>query len=407
MKKSKRYQILFSVLLLSGITALAQPSKTQLEKERSALLQRIKTIQQIVKQTERQQKESIGQLEALNAQIASNSLLIQVTSQELTAIGQEIKQRQRTIINLEKDLAQLQKEYAAMVYVGTKALYNMHTLVFIFSPSSFYDLLYRLRCVKQYVRIRQQHCLEIGKTKALLQAQQEAAAQRMQIQEKLLCSRQEESQKLTSLKIKQAQLFRKLTQQHTQCTQELKQHNEAVKRLDKLIKEVIQQTLQATSSTNAQEAPSGRAPGAQTSTTQRLTRLFRKSRGKLPWPVKKGFISKRFGITPHPVLQNVQVENLGVDIQTHKGSQVYPIFEGFVKAIAVVPGMQRVVIIQHGTYHSVYARLKHTTIEVGQHVHARTPIGTVYTNHQGTTTVQLQIWQGTQKLNPIWWLCKQ
>jgi murein hydrolase activator len=55
----------------------------------------------------------------------------------------------------------------------------------------------------------------------------------------------------------------------------------------------------------------------------------------------------------------------------------------------------------------VYAKLAHTTIRVGQHVQAYTPLGTVYTDAQGTTELQLQLWQGTQKLNPAWWLSKQ
>ena len=411
MKKNKRHFV-FGAWVLGCIlsVAAAQPSKTQFEAERGVLLNRIKTIQQILRKTETQKKEGMGQLDALNTQIESNTLLIQTISQELGAINREIQQKQRVVAVLARDLTQLQKEYAVMVYVGAKALHDIHALMFIFSAPSFHNLVQRLRYVKQYTRIRQKHYLEIQKTKALLQAQQTAATQRMQAKNKLLHHRQTERHKLTRLKTQQAQLIGKLAQQHTQLTRELQQRNKAVKHLDKLITDIIQQALRAPK-TPAPSAPSAtqKAPAGpqKVHKHKKLTALFRKSRGKLPWPVKKGFINRKFGISAHPVLRNIQVESLGIDIQTPKGAQAYALFEGVVKAIAWVPGMNRVVIIQHGAYHSVYAKLINTTIKVGQYVQAHTPIGTIATNAQGTTELQLQLWQGTQKLNPVWWLRKR
>ncbi len=415
MKKNKRYWI-FSALVLgwAALAAAAQPSKTQFEAERTVLLQRIKTIQQILRQTETKKKEGIGQLDALNTQIESNALLIQAIGQALRAINQEIRQRQKVVAGLAKDLAQLQKEYAAMVYVGSKALHDIHALMFIFSAPSFHNLVQRLRYVKQYAHIRQKHFREIKKARASLQAQLAAAQQHRQAKNKLLQSRQAERSKLTSLKAQQTQLIERLAQQHKQLAKELQQRNKAVKRLDKLITNIIQQTLRAPVAPSPSKTlpPSTPptiqgAPAAAPQAMKKLTALFRNSRRKLPWPVKKGFISRKFGVGLHPVLRNVQVENLGIDIQTSKGAQAFAIFEGVVKAIAFVPGMNRIVIIQHGAYHSVYAKLKHTTIKVGQYVQANTPIGTINTDAQGTTELQLQLWHGTQKLNPVWWLSKK
>ena len=393
------------VLAVCWLTAAAQPSRTQFEAERALLLQRIKNIKQILQQTATQKKVGMGQLKALNGQIESNALLIQTLSQELQAIDQAIQQKQHAIAALEQDLAQLQQGYAAMVYVGAKTLHDIHQLMFIFAAPSFHQLVQRLRHVKQYAHTRHKHFLEIGKVKASLQAQQAAATQRRQAKTALLQTKQAEKAKLTGLKNQQTHLIEKLAQQHTQLAKELKQRNQAVQRLDKLITDIIQQDLQAQASTPAPDAlPSPLPTMPQPVNTKNLTARFRKSRGKLPWPVKTGFISSKFGIGPHLVLRNVQVENLGIDIQTQAAAQAYAIFEGIVKTIALVPGMNRVVIIQHGAYHSVYAKLKHTTVKVGQYVQAQTPIGTVYTDTQGTTELQLQLWENTQKLNPAWWL---
>jgi murein hydrolase activator len=408
MKKNKPYWI-GSIFVLCWITAAVRPSKTQFEAERSVLLQQIKNIQQILLQTATKQQEGIGQLHALNTQIESNKMLIQTIIQELETINQEIQQKQRAMESLTKDLAQLQTEYAAMVYVGSKTLHDIHVLMFIFAAPSFHNLVQRLQHVKQYARIRKTHCIEITKAKVALQIQQAATIQRIQAKNELLYSRQAESSRLHSLKAQQAQLLSKLVHQHEQLTKELQQRNKAVQYLDKLITDIIQQGLQGPKILPS-DTPlaTKKAPiPSRVVLPQRFTAPFLKSRGKLPWPVKQGFISKKFGIGPHPVLCSVQVENLGIDIQTQEGAQVYAVFEGMVKAIAFVPGMNRIVIIQHGAYHSVYAKLKHTTVRAGQYVQAHTPIGTVYTDSQGTTELQLQLWQGTHKLNPAWWLSKK
>ena len=408
----------FGLFALNCATSIARPGKTQFEAERTVLLKRIKNIEQVLHQTETEKKAGLGQLNALNEQISSNALLLQTIGQEVGATNQAIQQKQQAITTLEQELGQLKREYEAMVCIGAKALHDIHLLMFIFSSSSFHNFMQRLRYVKHYARIRQKHFGEIEQVKTALQAEKVAATQRMQAKRQLLNTRQAEKEKLTSLKNKQTQLVGQLGQQHKQLAKELEERNRAVNNLDKLISDLIQQELKAQAAeelSQTQEVPPI-APAAPSGTkrpapakpkaisTKTLTAPFRKNRGKLPWPVKRGFISGKFGICPHPVLRNVQVENLGINIQTQEGAQTYAIFEGVVKTIAFVPGMNQVVIIQHGAYHSVYAKLKHVTVKVGQYVQANALLGTVYTDGGGTTELQLQLWQGAQKLNPAQWL---
>lgn len=396
------------ILLLGWTTTVAQNNKTQLELERNALLQRIKTMEQVLQQTKTQKTAGINQVNAWNVQIEARTQLIQITHQVLRSIEQEIRQQQQRIATLTQDLAQLQKEYTAMLEVGVKSLHNMNPLIFIFSTPSFHVLSQRLQYIRQYARIRKKHCLEIVKLKTMRKDQQSDAIKRMHRQRTLLHQQQAEKKKLMHLKQQQTQLISKLNHRHTQLTQELQQHNQGVKRLNTLIQKIIPPPPRPVKPpTNTQASTKKPTQAGQSDTWQEHTSAFRKSRGKLSWPVKTGFISKRFGIAPHPIFSNVQVENSGIDIQSTPGASVYPIFEGVVKAIAVVPNMQHVVIIQHGSYHSVYARLQRTVVTVGQSVHTQTPIGVLYTDTKGISLLQLQIWRGTQKLNPHGWLRKQ
>ena len=134
------------------------------------------------------------------------------------------------------------------------------------------------------------------------------------------------------------------------------------------------------------------------------SRIFSKNKGKLPWPVSTGVVTGHFGTHAHPVFKRVQVENLGIDIQATPGTLVKAVCAGQVKAVAMVPGMQQVVIVQHGAYHTVYAHLSSTQVRIGQQLKALEPLGRLYTDKSGTTTLQFQVWRGGIKLNPLRWL---
>jgi murein DD-endopeptidase MepM/ murein hydrolase activator NlpD len=72
------------------------------------------------------------------------------------------------------------------------------------------------------------------------------------------------------------------------------------------------------------------------------------NKGRLPWPVDNGYISEGFGVRSHATLKGVKTNNNGVNISVRKGSNARTIFAGTVKAIFSVPGMEKVVLINHG-----------------------------------------------------------
>ncbi|MDB5235061.1 MAG: peptidase, partial [Hymenobacter sp.] len=169
---------------------------------------------------------------------------------------------------------------------------------------------------------------------------------------------------------------------------------------------------------NATAAPESDAPetAAEAAADRRAVRIaltpdaavlsssFAGNRGRLPWPVGRGFISQRFGRHPHPVLKNVTVENRGVDIQTGAGEAVRSCFDGKVLTIANIAGMNTIVMIQHGDFFTVYAKLRSVSVREGQRVSAREVIGTVATDAEGTSEVQFQVWHNSANLNPQTWL---
>ena len=103
----------------------------------------------------------------------------------------------------------------------------------------------------------------------------------------------------------------------------------------------------------------------------------------------------------------VLVDNLGVDVQTKKSAVVRSVFDGKVTAVAVVPGMQSVVMIQHGEFFTVYAKVENVKVKMGDIVSRKDVIGTVHTKSDGVSEVQFQIWKTNAKLNPEKWIFKK
>ena len=69
--------------------------------------------------------------------------------------------------------------------------------------------------------------------------------------------------------------------------------------------------------------------------------------------------------------------------------------------------MNNVIIIKHGNYFSLYARLKNLKVEKGDIVKPGDYLADVITNNEGTTELHFQIWKNNIKLNPEKWIYRK
>jgi len=137
-----------------------------------------------------------------------------------------------------------------------------------------------------------------------------------------------------------------------------------------------------------------------------LSNSFESSRGRLPWPVEKGFISQGFGRYHHPIAEKVEMENFGVDISTAHNASARSVYDGKVLKVLSVDGKEWTVIIQHGDYYTVYTNLSRVNVQAGQDIHTKQPIGTVNMNDEGESIINFQVWKGGTKLNPETWIAR-
>lgn len=137
-----------------------------------------------------------------------------------------------------------------------------------------------------------------------------------------------------------------------------------------------------------------------------LSNNFESNKGKLPWPVEKGFISLGYGPYKHPIAEKVTLYNNGVNITTNTGANVRACFEGTVSRVFTMDNKNWNVIISHGRYFTLYMNLSKVFVKLDQKVSTKQNIGTAAVNEDGESVVNFQIWVETNKVNPEPWIAR-
>lgn len=383
----------FLCLVLAG-WAFGQKNKTQLEQEKRENLKRIAEAEKILTDTERERKVTLGQLQAINQQISAREGLINSLNEEIGLLDGEIQTLSIVVNALQADLKHLKEEYARMIYAGYKTSRGYGTLTFLFSAKTFNQLFMRLKYLEQYAEARKNQAQQIEEVSRELADQRNKVEIKRTEQRTLLNQQMAENRKLTQLKNKQAEVAQELSKKEKELRAELNERKQAVERLDNLIAEIVRKELERSKSMSS----------AAVASSESVTTSFESNKNKLDWPVASGFISSKFGKQSHPVMKGIVVDNPGVDIQTNENTEVRCVHEGVVTAVAYVEGMNNVVIMKHGDYFTMYARLKSVSVKKGSKVGKNEPIGQVFTDRNGVSEVHFEVWKNYTKLNPEQWL---
>ncbi|MFB9861794.1 murein hydrolase activator EnvC family protein [Rufibacter immobilis] len=414
-------------------------SKAQLEREKNANLKRIQEANRILKQTTQKKEASLGQLNVIKEKITVQTGVIKNISSEITYLNRDLRTTEEKVADAQTDLQRLKKEYARLIYAASKTANSYNKLMFLFASDSFNQMMRRMSYLRQYTEARKKQAAAIEEVQQRLSNQVNILNSQKQQKKSLLNVQLKENKNLLSMHDQQDQVIQQLSLQEQSLKQEVERRQQAVRQLDRLIADLVREEIAraaraaeaAARAKAAREAaaaaakagkpaptPSASAPAstktkANVSRTDRVTltpeaavlsNSFAGNKGRFAWPVERGFISQRFGRQAHPVLKGVVVENRGIDIQTGANENVRAIFGGKVLAVQTIPGMNNIVMVQHGEYFTVYAKLRTVSVTEGQEISTKQTIGTVYTDAEGTSELQFQIWKNQTNLNPQGWL---
>ena len=386
--------ILLFISMAVSLTAVGQKNKKQLELERIENISKITEAEKILAQTKTKKKATLGQLAALENQIASREVLLKSLDEEVDLITAEILELEAVISDIDLYLKSLKDEYAAMFYKSYKSNNGYNIITFLFASDSFTQFYMRLKYMEQYVEARKIQSHQIAQTKQELKGQQTAQEQKKSDQQQVIKSKLVESNQLIKLKKEKSTLIAQLTKNERSLRKEMAARKQSIKKLDNLIANLIKVELERELKTSS----------GQKELAKELTGKFEDQMRKLPWPVKTGFISLKFGLQRDPILKNVSINNTGVDIQTQSDENIAVVFDGEVRIKAFVPGQNNVVIVKHGNYYTVYSKLKSVEVKQGQVLRAGDLIGKVHTNNAGISQLHFEVWRDKKKLDPERWL---
>ena len=424
-------------------TVEIQYSKEQLQAKRKEIMDAINETQQQLDALKNDKKATMGQLRALQNKLAQRQNLIANINDEMQDIDNTIRSSSKEVDNLKQKLEQLKIRYAQSIRYAyeTRSSYDM--LAFLFSSTDFNDAMRRMKYLKKFRDFRKQQVEQIRTTQNQLQHKIGSLNAEKAQKDELLNSQQQQKQVLLQETNQTNQVMQDLKGKESDLLKKIEANKKTAAKVNKLINNIIEREIakatkaaeeedrrndaaekkaaaSATSSGSNDNNPpkvlvhskskSDSQPLLLTPTDVALSSNFEGNKGKLYWPVEKGYISDHFGTHPHPIETKVMIDNAGVDIQTSPGATVKAVFEGTVKSITVLGGV-KMVLIQHGNYFTVYNNLQSTSVSPLQHVSTNQPIGVVANDDNGEPTVNFQIWKvigkkGSTKLNPETWLGK-
>lgn len=370
--------------------------RKRLEAERAQLLNEIKATNQKLAVTKKDRANALNNYLLVKKQVENRQQLVQVYQEDIERAAANIERTTAVVDHLSDDLEQLRKEYGHIMQAALRSKLQQSYLVFLFSSESLNDAFRRLQYLRQYDKYRQRQSQLILSTQQSLESKVVLLQEEKIKREELLNELLEQSDQLsTELKDKN-RLLNSLQSEERKLASSLDKKEKAAKKLDQAIESIIQKEIVAASSKSTKtETTTASAEGNSD---------FVKARGRLPWPVGDGTITKNFGINRHPTFKNVKTNNNGIDIRTSQPNSVKAVFAGKVVGVQFIPGFKNTIILKHGTYYTVYSNLAAVYVKKDDEVGSQQEIGKLSSSEP---EIHFEVWRGKERMDPARWINKK
>ncbi|MBP1222120.1 murein hydrolase activator EnvC family protein [Flavobacterium sp. 1355] len=412
-------KFLLSLIFICTTTFMwAQDSQQEkLEQRKAQIQQEIRDNEKMLQSVKKKEKSAVNVILIQANKIKLKEKLINTTAKQEKLLTNDIYINQLKVNKLKRELKILKEDYAKMILKSYKSRSEQSRAMFILSSESFLQAYKRAQYLKQYTAFRKNQGLEIqSKSSQLLDYNAKLDGQR-QVKKKIIAENNKERIALEAEKKEQQKLVNSIKKDKNKIIADTRSKQQEAKRIDRqidrLIREAIAEANRKAALEKAKDNPGSTASTGPVSSSKIaltpegkiLAADFKANRGKLPWPVEKGFISLGYGDQPHPLVPSLTVHNSGVEITTEQGANARAVFEGEVSSIIVLSPINRAVMIQHGDYFTVYQNLSQVFVNKGDKVNIKQSIGKVRTSGDtGKTIIKFLILQNTSNNNPEGWL---
>ncbi len=407
-----RFYIAFFLVFFSCLSSFSQ-TKRQLEQQRKKLKKEISQVNTLLFNAQRKEKNVLEDLKDLNQKIAVRFALIEIINAETTLLATAIIKNKKEIEKLEKELALLKADYARMIFKSYKSKSQQSRLMFVLSSQNFQQAYKRLQYMKQYTSFRKKQGEAIGVQTDIVRKMNDSLFFQKQLKDTLMLSEQDQKEKIELDKKDKEKLITTIKKKESKYRREIQNKIKAEKRLAKKIDKIIREEIakanrlareklkNSSKSINKNEfvlSPEARA----------LAAKFELNKGKLPWPIEEGLITRRFGKQPHPTFPGITINSTGLHMVTRRGKSAAAIFDGNILNILVTSEGKKNILIQHGNYITSYNNLDKLYVRKGDVVKTGEKIGQIFTDKvSGKTTLIFVLYKNTTKLNPSSWILKR
>lgn len=390
-----------AILLLFFLAEAQAQSLSELQQRRQSAAREIEMTNRLLNQVQQQEKASLNRLQLISNTINQRNKLISSLNSEIRLYQEFIQNNNLSVQMLSDDLEKMKTEYAKLIRMTYLGRTPSGQLFFLFSAESFNQAYRRLLYMRRYTAYRNNQAELMKTLQQLLNEKAEDLEKLKSTRQQLLDEARNETEKLAQEKSKQNREVQDLKRRQQDLKSKLQQQRSIEQQLEREIQRIIEEEAR-------KKRDAGEPAYALTPEQKLVGDSFAQNKLKLPWPVERGVITERFGIHRHPVLENVQVRNNGINIATETNAGVRAVFNGEVSRVFGISGGNSAVIIRHGNYLTVYSNLKEVIVKKGDKVSVHQKIGTVYTDADdgNKSILKFQIWRENQKLNPEEWISR-
>ena len=411
------HRILLFILITSFTGTFAQTSQKQkqLERQKKALLEQIQEMSALRSQQAQERKSLATQIEEISEKISARTQLIRVTNHQANLLSQQIKENQNQMASLKKELEVLKKSYAAVIEQSHKTRSPKSRWLLLLASESFAQGYKRLKYLQQYSQYRKKQAQEIQEKNTLIQQLTDSLSLQHNYQRKIVEENQKEQDRLSQERRAQETLVASIKKKESEYANEIKKKQAQANKIDKEIDRLIRLSIaeankkgKGKSTSSGTTSTSGKTSSDKifdlTPEGQALSSDFEANKGKLIWPIERGYKSQGFGTYDDPVYPDLKHYNNGITLMAPRNSDARCVFNGEVSAIISVPGGNKAVQVRHGNFITIYYNLIQVYVSKGQKVSAKTPLGKIFTDSEGRTEMKFFVYKNTNKLNPEHWL---
>jgi septal ring factor EnvC (AmiA/AmiB activator) len=427
----KLHKLFLFILLVTFASSASAQSSSELKRKKEAIQREIELLQKNLNRAASSKKLTISEINALNAKIGLMQSKITVINSEIKNLDNQIHENKNSVHSLQGQLADLKREYAAMIRFAQRNRNSYDKMMFIFAADNFNQAYKRIKYLQQFGQYRKKQAGYIQGTEKNLNYKIVVLDKSLREKNSLLIEQENERVKLGKNKSDRSAVLNQFSKQERRFRQDIATRKRQQAQIDRNIRNAIVREIEierrkaaeaarlaaakaaeadrlAAAKAKAENRPAPaatvKAPTANLTATPEVAKLsaaFESNRGSLPWPVAAGSITESFG--RHTEGQ-ASYENSGITISTADGASVRAVFNGTVTKVGSALG-RYFVLIKHGQYFTVYQNLRSVSVAAGDTVTTKQNIGTIATSGD-IPELQFQIYRGAAAQNPAAWIAR-